>query len=170
MRTILRCAVVLGIVVGLLAAAPMAFAAAKPETFTERWRDLTEVFTDVVCINGEFEEATISIVSNGVFHGTFFEDGRLHLTGTFVDRFVVDPVDPSLPTYTGKVTGWFGENQNSNVDNTTFTFKAVGTGSDGSRLNWHDSGHITAGSIQFDEETHEPILDDVRVEFFRSRC
>jgi hypothetical protein len=51
-------------------------------------------------------------------------------------KFIAVPLDdPSLPTYTGSLTGWGGFNQNSDsVVNGTLTFSVRGKGSDGSRF------------------------------------
>lgn len=170
MGKIFRTSVVLGVVCVLMAIGPAALAAGKPETFTEHERDFTDTFVDVICIDGVEQDAEISIVESGVFHGTFGPDGTLHVTGTFVGRFVAEPLDASLPTYTGRYTVWFGENQNANVDNTTFTFAATGTGSDGSKVNFGGVDHLTAGSIAWDEDTGEPILSDLRSEVHAWRC
>ena len=56
-------------------------------------------------------------------HGTFTQ------TGTFV---AVPLNDPSLPSYTGRVTIWGGFNANGTTVNGTFTFNVRATGSDGS--------------------------------------
>jgi hypothetical protein len=169
MTKLLRVAVVLTIVLGVMAVGPAAFAGTPPETFTEHEQDFQDTFTDVVCINGTDQEAVISIVENGVFHATFWNDELNHITGTFVGRFVADPVDPALPTYTGSYTVWFGGNQNQKADNTTFTFRANGSAPDGSKVAFGNVGHVTADSIVFDEND-ELIVDGVRSEFFKGRC
>ncbi len=169
MRKLLRIAVVVVVLGGLMAAGPAAMAAGqRPETFTEHQDDYTDTFTDLACIGGVEQEAVISIVEDGVFHGTFFEDGRLHVTGTFVGQFIADPVDPALPTYTGRYTVWFGENQNKNVDNGTFTFHANGSAPDGSKVAFGVVHHITAGSIDWTDD--EPVLTDLRSEVDLHRC
>jgi hypothetical protein len=49
----------------------------------------------------------ITLTYNEVEHITDFGDGRVHETFTQTGTFVAVPVDdPSLPTYTGKVTIW----------------------------------------------------------------
>lgn len=170
MRKLLRVAVVFLIVVGVMAIGPAAFAGTQPETFTEHEWDFTDTFTDpMFCINGSEEETVVSIVENGVFHATFWNDELNHITGTFVGSFVADPVNPALPTYTGRHTIWFGGNQNQNVDNTTFTFRLNGSAADGSKVAFGAVHHVTAESIIFDEND-DLILDGVRSEFFKPRC
>ena len=68
-------------------------------------------------------------------HATFTQ------TGTFV---AVPRDDPSLPTYTGKFTIWGNFNQNGKTANSTFTFTAHGTGSDGSTFKTHVTEHFNA--------------------------
>jgi hypothetical protein len=50
--------------------------------------------------------------------------------------------DPSLPSYTGKVTIWGGFNANGATVNGTFTFNLRATGSDGSTINTHQVDHF----------------------------
>jgi hypothetical protein len=169
MRKLLRVAVVLSIVIGVMAIGPAAFAGTQPETFTEHEQDFTDTFTETAfCINGSEEEVVVSIVENGVYHATFWNDELNHITGTFVGTFVADPVDPALPTYTGRYTVWFGENQNQNVDNTTFTFRLNGSAADGSKVAFGAMHHVTAESIVAHDL--DLILDGVRSEFFNARC
>ena len=68
-------------------------------------------------------------------HATFTQ------TGTFV---AVPRDDPSLPTYTGKFTIWGNFNQNGKTANSTLTFTAHGTGSDGSTFKTHVTEHFNA--------------------------
>ena len=169
MRKTCRLFVVLGVAIGILAAAPAAFAAGKPETVTEHWQ-ITDTFNDVICIGGVDQDAVISVVERGVFHGTFAQDGTYHDTGTFTGTFVADPVDPALPTYSGRYTGWFGDNNNANVDNSTFTFSATGSAPDGSKVNFGTTEHLTADSIVWPEDSDEPIVEGVRSEVHLFRC
>ena len=68
-----------------------------------------------------------------VIHETIFDDGRGHGTFTQTGTFVAVPLnDPSLPSYTGKVTIWGGFNANGTTVNGTFNFNVRATGSDGS--------------------------------------
>ena len=63
--------------------------------------------------------------------------------------------DPSLPTFTGHFTQWFGENSNQQNFATTFTFTIIGTGSDGSSLKFHETAHFSAtpqgATLEFDK-------------------
>ena len=169
MRKLLRVFVVVGMITGLLAIAPSAFAAGKPETFTEHERDFTDTFTDVICLDGEDVLAEITIVEQGVFHITELGEELYHLTGTFTGTFVAVALG-SDTTYTGRYTTWFGENDNQNIENTTFTFRANGVGSDGTRVRFSQVGHITADEIEFPEEDGDPLVEGVRSEFFKGHC
>jgi hypothetical protein len=138
------------------------FAQAQP--VTEVVKDQTETFIDELPCVGQAE---ITITYNGVFHITEAPNG-VHITGTLTGTFVADPLDPSLPTYTGRFTQWFGENHNPNMANATFTFSVRGQADDGSRLNFHVVAHITAEVIDF--EADPPVVEGVRVEFEKARC
>jgi len=130
--------------VGLLSIGAPAFAA-PPETETTVQKNLVETFVDVATANC-FEEGalyTITTTTNLVEHETIFDDGRVHATFTQTGTFVAVPLeDPSLPSYTGKVTIWGGFNANGTTVNGTFTFNLSATGSDGSTINLHQVDHF----------------------------
>lgn len=170
MHIITRTVTIVAVLAALLGVAPPALAGngQRPETITEHQEGFTDTFTDVFCINGAPEEAEISIVEDGVFHGTFFQDGRYHVTGTFVGRFFANPTNPALPNYTGTYTVWFGENNNKNVDTSTFTFRANGSADDGSKAVFGHVEHLTAGVITWTDDG--PVLTDARSEVSHFRC
>jgi hypothetical protein len=145
-------------------------ASAKPVTVT--FHEKKEVFTfhDVIpCIGSGEELATITTTENGVFHVTaagIDDQGTpdpsddvfippYHVTGTFTGTFVAVPDDPSLPTFTGHFTQWFGENSNKKNFTATFTFTVIGRGSDGSTIKFHETAHITVtpngATVEFDK-------------------
>lgn len=128
-------------------------AAAAPTTTTMNERGVVETFEDVLQDCDDSAPATyeITTTSNRVFHETTFDDGRVHATFTDTGTFVAEPLDASLPSYTGKFTIWGGFNQSQKSTNGTFTFNLRGTGSDGSRLNTHLVEHFNArpdGTVQ----------------------
>lgn len=131
----------------LLLAAPAALAEAEVFTITEQ--NVTEQFTDVLPCVGT---ADITITYNAVFHATQLDDGTYHLTGTLAGSFtaVADDV-----TYTGRFAQWFGENSNRKSFAATFTFHVVGTGSDGTTVNFQETGHYSVSAkglvITFDK-------------------
>ena len=121
-------------------------AAAPPETTTANQHGLVETFVDVVPTSNCVEEGplyTITTTTNLVEHTTTFEDGSEHDTFTQTGTFVAVPLeDPSLPSYTGRVTIWGGFNANGTTVNGTFTFNLRATGSDGSTISTHQVDHF----------------------------
>lgn len=110
----------------------------RPVTTTEHLEFPTEVQRDEVCGR---QTADITLSDNKlVIHTTEFADGRVHVTGTFRSSFswVQDGV-----TYSGKVTGWFGENVNRNNVAATFTLSGQGKGSDGSKVSVKGLAHYS---------------------------
>jgi hypothetical protein len=155
---------------GLLLAVMSGTAAARPVTMTFHEKNETETFRDVIpCLGEEPAPATITTVESGVFHvtaagiddqGTPAPDDDTfippyHVTGTFTGTFTAVPDDPSLPTFTGHFTQWFGENVNRQNVAATFTFTIIGQGSDGSILKFHDTAHFSAtpqgATLEFDK-------------------
>ena len=158
-------AVLLGVALLLLQAAAV-LAVGPAETHTERFKGVTETFTDVNPCTGD--PADVTITYQGVFHMTQLASGELHITGTLTGTFALVPHDSSLPTYTGRFAQWFGENHNRNQAAATFTFSGRGTGSDGSTLKFHAVSHITADVIDF--STDPPTISGVTVAFDRFTC
>ena len=132
---------------GLLSLAAPAFAQPPTNTTTHE-KGLVETFVDFIPTDPCAEEGplyTITTTSNLVMHETIFDDGRVHATFTQTGTFVAVPLeDPSLPSFTGKVTIWGGFNQNGKTVNGTFTFNLHGTGSDGSTISTHQVDHFNA--------------------------
>jgi hypothetical protein len=126
-RKLLFVGAVLGLLVGM---SSVASAQAATETIT--FRNVTETFQDVNPCTGD--PVTLTITYNGVFSYTVDPEGGLHVTGTVAGTFEAVPLDPSLPTYTGRFAQWFGESSSSNSDGDWVTFNIKGTGSDGSTL------------------------------------
>ncbi len=89
--------------------------------------------------------ATVTITVNGVFHVTMISPDRNHVAGTETGTFVLAPVDPTQPTYTGHITTRFGANVDPNRMVLTSTFGIRGVGSDGSTLRFHDVAHVLLG-------------------------
>jgi hypothetical protein len=130
---------------GLLFTGAPAFAA-PPVTETNHAKGLVETFVDFVPVTPCAEDGplyTITTTTNLIEHETVFDDGRVHATFTQTGTFVAVPLeDPTLPSYTGRVTIWGGFNANGQTVNGTFTFNLRGTGSDGSTLNTHQVDHF----------------------------
>jgi hypothetical protein len=145
-------------------------AQAAPVTLTFHEKNEVETFHDVFpCLGQGGAPATITTTENGVFHVTaagIDDQGTpdpgddtfippSHVTGTFTGTFLAVPDDPSLPTFTGHFTQWFGENSNNQNVAATFTFTIIGTGSDGSVIKFHETAHFSAtpqgATLEFDE-------------------
>jgi hypothetical protein len=155
-RTVKKLILALGLVALLTFAAGASAHGGKPITFTERMHNVTDTFADVNPCTGD--PTTVTIVNNGVLHVTEFADGHVHVTGTFTGTVAIDTTDPSKPDYSGRFTQWFGENRNVNTENGTFTFSVRARGTDGSRLQFHETAHFLA------------VGGDLQVEFDKMRC
>ena len=77
----------------------------------------------------------------GVFHITVNADGTSHETSTVVSNFLFQLNDGV--TFTGKATGWDGENLNMANATFTATFHFTAFGTDGSKLSEHAVFHIS---------------------------
>ena len=143
-RLIVVCAV-LGVL--LLTAAGASAAGAGAVSYTQTFKDVTVTVPEdsVPCVGGT---ATVTITYNAVVHVTTLTAGpgagTSWSTSTFEGRFTVVPDDPARPTYSGHFAEWFGDNDNLRNGTETYTINIVGTGSDGSRLNFHEAFHVTA--------------------------
>jgi hypothetical protein len=141
-----------------LVATTAAQAASPPVTFTDTFTD-TETFTDVVPCRENLGAYTVTITARGVFHvtaaGIDEEDNPIppyHFTGTVTGTFVAVPSDGTGPTFSGHFAQRFaGETEMITHSTGTITFSLHGTGSDGSRISFHDVSHytITATGVEF---------------------
>lgn len=59
------------------------------------------------------------------------------MTFTQTGDFLLDTIEESEPDFSGHFTVWGGFNGNKKNASETFTFTAVGKGTDGSRLQFH---------------------------------
>ena len=132
----------LGVVVGALGAllafsVPAAMANANgARTFTQHNHHVTDTQRSAnPCTN---DTETLTTTSNSVFHGTINKNGSW-FTGTAEGTFTFVPDNPAAVTYTGHFTTWFGDenNRQNGVEHSTFNVHA--TGSDGSRLTFHEN-------------------------------
>jgi len=130
---------------------------AQAESTTLPFHGVTETFQDVNPCTGD--PATVQITYNGVFHISTAADGSEHVTGTQTGTFVLTPLDPALPSYTGHFTVWFGGNLNSRTEGFWETFQIKGTGSDGSQL-----------VLNAVEQLHISATGEVTVEFSEFNC
>jgi hypothetical protein len=152
-KALVLCAVVLA----LLALALPAYANGKgAQTETTRFHKVTDTFVDVVPCTGE--QATFTVVQNGVVHTTALANGTFHITGTMTGKFTAVTEDGT--TYTGRFTVWFGGNSNRNNEANTFTFTLHATAEDGTTIKAHQVGHFSSSASE------PPKL----TEFFKENC
>jgi hypothetical protein len=133
---------------------------------TDHFANEPDVFVDVnPCDPSQEVEVTSS--DTGVIHFLAFADGTVHITGTIRSTISVDvlPTD-GIPDATGRTVVWFG--QNGKIDEegeafgkgeTSFTFSAQVTFTDGTRISFHQVGHVV-----FDE------TGVVKLEFFKEKA
>jgi hypothetical protein len=88
-------------------------------------------------------DGTLTLVYNDHFNGVINKNGSW-FTGTLTGTFSFVPVDPSQPSYTGRFTTWFGDenNKQNGVEHSTLNIHH-GVGSDGSILRVHDNAQAT---------------------------
>ena len=128
--------------VGLLLIAAPAFA--QPPTTETTHENRVDTFVDFLpsCEPGA-PLYTFTTTQKVVVHSTTFDDGRVSGTVIQTGTFTAVPLsDPTLPTYTGKVTlhNTFHV-ENGAVAQNTFTVTVHGTGSDGSTFETHFTQH-----------------------------
>jgi hypothetical protein len=131
----------------LLVAAP---ASAAAITTTQTVKDFTESFSEVNPCTGD--PGTVTVTYNGVFHTTIDPTGGFHVTGTIAGTFEFVPDDATQPTYTGRVTNWFGGNIGANGEGFWSTFSVTGFGSDGSVIHFNGNMqfHLSNGVVHVD--------------------
>ena len=126
------------------------------------FHNAVEVVDDVVpCGPYAGAPATITITYNGVLNVTELTAGKgagtFWATGTQTGRFVAIPADPSLPTYSGHTTSWFGDNNNLRNGSETSTFMVHATGSDGSSFTFHDVEHLSVSATGVTTSFDKPV-------------
>ena len=97
--------------------------------------------------------AEVTFTMNGVFHITTITSGpgagTSWATSTMTGTTTLVPDNQSLPTYTGRLTEWFGDNNNLQNGTELFTGNLRLSGSDGSTLTIHGVEHtaVTASGV-----------------------
>jgi hypothetical protein len=145
-----------------LVPAGVAFAAAGGrETVTETEHARNEVLFSREGANpctGEPGTLT-AIITNSVFHVTFFENGdESWVTGTDEGTVTLTPSNPSGVFASGHFTQWFGgaSNNKNEVESFTSTFNLKG--SDGSHIRVQGKSHTStnaSGVVAVSFEIHE---------------
>jgi hypothetical protein len=83
----------------------------------------------------------ITLTYNAVEHQSAAANGSTHETFTMTGTFTAIPVSGTGPSYTGHFTTWDGDNSNAQNATFTVTFSIHASGSDGSRLTFHETVH-----------------------------
>jgi len=128
---------VAALVGGVLASAP---ASAKARTKTIHVVNVTESHPDVNPCSGA--KGTFSQTYSGVFHGTKLPNGTSWFTGTLHGTASFVPKDPTQPSYAGRFTTWFGDENNLQNEVEHETFHANLRGTDGSVVMAHETAHM----------------------------
>jgi hypothetical protein len=140
--------------------------AAGPPIVQEKTAIVNELETTTDAHPCTGQPAQWTIINNGTIHFTAFADGTVHFTGLLHLTLVIDLLDPvtglpdGTPDATGTATDAFGGNGALNEDGTafgkgedSFALNGRGTNADGSRFNFHLSGHHlfdSAGNAKLD--------------------
>ena len=101
----------------MLTASP---AGARATTETVHVTNVTESNPDVNPCSGA--TGTVSMTYSGVFHSTELPNGTSWFTGTLHGTLSFVPDDATQPSYAGKFTTWFGDENNlpNEVEHETF--------------------------------------------------
>jgi hypothetical protein len=89
---------------------------------------------------------TVTQTFNGVFHIIINKAGDDWSTSTMTGSFVLVPDDPSIPTYTGHLTTWFGESDNNQNSVMHFTINAHGTAPNAPPFDYHETFHFSTSA------------------------
>ena len=100
---------------------------------------------------------TITQTFNGVFHITITKDGNEAWdTSTMTGPFVLVPDDPSIPTYTGHTTAWFGDSFNNQNQVSHFTINAHAKAPNAPAFDFHETFHFGTSA----SGTNPPLIFD----------
>jgi hypothetical protein len=137
---------VAALVGGVLTSGP---ASARATTETVHVTNVSESAPDANPCSGA--TGTLTQTYSGVFHSTVLPNGTSWFTGTLHGTFSFVPDDSTQPSYAGKFTTWFGDENNlrNEVEHETFRVKLLGT--DGSVLMVHETAHFgtSASGLSF---------------------
>ena len=84
-----------------------------------------------------------ALAGRGTIHLTVFADGTIHVSMAFHTDFLVDTIDPAEVDYSGHESDTFNFEGTNGAATTAVTFTPVTTGTDGTHLVGHETGHFT---------------------------
>ena len=90
------------------------------------------------------------------FHITINKAGDEWDTSTMTGPFVLVPDDPTIPTYTGHATMWFGDSFNKQNFVMHFVINAHGTAPNAPPFDFHEVGHFSVSA----NSTNPPLFFD----------
>jgi hypothetical protein len=125
------------------------------ETCTVHFKDAVQTFhigPPPACLLS----GTITQTFNGVFHIIINKAGDAWDTSTMTGPFVLVPDDPSLPTYTGHATAWFGDSFNNQNEVHHFTINAHATAPNAPAFDFHETFHFSTSA----SGTNPPLIFD----------
>jgi len=99
---------------------------------------------------------TVTQTFNGVFHITINKAGDSWDTSTMTGPFVLVPDDPSIPTYTGHATMWFGDSFNNQNQVMHFIINAHATAPNAPAFDFHETFHFSTSA----SGTNPPLFFD----------
>jgi hypothetical protein len=151
MGSMLGLLTVAALVGGVLTSAP---ATARATTETVHISNVTDSNPDVNPCSGA--TGTFSETYSGVFHSTVLPNGTSWFTGTLHGTASFVPDDSTQPSYAGKFTTWFGDENNLRNEVESSTFRAILRGTDGSAVMVHETFHVGIsanglGGVSFDK-------------------
>lgn len=129
------------IALAALALASMATAAPPVVNDVTVTKDVTDVQPDTNPCNGN--PTVVTGVSRSTFRIVAFADGTIHVMFTAHGVLSVHSLVPTDPDYTGSWTESSEFNGTNGSATSTFTFTPHLNGTDGSKLFFHYTGHMT---------------------------
>lgn len=140
----MRRVIFLAIAIVALLVGPVSSAlAAPPAVDTDVVVRGTDTFPEVNPCSGA--PGTVSVTFNAVFHITAESDFVYHISGATTGTFAFVPNSRTEPSFSGRFVNAFSEQATPPGLGFVYTntFTVIGTGSDGSRLRFHLTEHVT---------------------------
>ena len=99
--------------------------------------------------------ATASIEFHDKFHVTAFDDGHVVVSGNQAGTFESDPLDPAVPSSSGRYRNGFTNTFTQNAETDTSVFNVVGRNENGAQVRFQVRSHVTFanGELRVDNFT-----------------
>ena len=152
MRKLLLFGVTAGTVAMAVPGAALAHGGPPVDVFTD-----TVSGSDVVSFTGPCGggPATVSIEFHDTFHVTAFADGHVVLSGNQAGTFESEPLDPTVPSSSGRYRNGFTSTFTQNAGTDTSVFNVVGRNENGEQVRFQVRSHFTFanGEVRVDNVT-----------------